>query len=307
MTVLIKAENLTVIKNEKQILKDISFEISPGDFLSIIGPSGSGKSTLIKCLIGLENHQGTLVRDEDDISVVFQSLNLFPHLNVKENILYGIQRWSKNQQEERFKELIQVFELSHCQDRSIQSLSGGEKQRVALARSLAKKPKVLFLDEPFSSLDEQIRLGLRPFFKKIFEQEKTSIILVTHDQEDAFYFSDKILILKDGSIQQLGSPKDLIKTPKNSFVANFLRSGHIIDHENQKLYFKNKDLSFTSSMDDSCLWKVNIIEKYYYQGKFHYQAVRENQILSFSSYDDFAINQVIGLKANLEHAHKLNN
>jgi iron(III) transport system ATP-binding protein len=328
MSELFNVKNITVQKSGTEILKNISFSTEIGEFISILGPSGSGKTTLINTLIGFENlSRGKISLEGKDISVpgkphsafdkdfavVFQSLNLFPHLNVEENITYGLSRWSKEEKDKRFNELIKLFELESCVNCKISTLSGGEKQRVAIARSLAPRPKVLFLDEPFSSLDEQLRINLRSFLKKIFKKENINIFLITHDKEDAFYFSDRILVLNNGALEQFNTPLLLFQNPANKFVASFLGSGLVLPtpqkHSCKYYYFTDEQLYFEQLKSDvDYLYTATITEKYFYQGHYHYscEVVFENDesfLLSFFNHENMDVSSIVGLKQLSEKLH----
>lgn len=222
-------------------LKDINVKIEAGEFFVILGPSGSGKTTLLRIIAGLEMPTSgkvtiggkTVVDIEKDVYVeskdrnigmVFQNWALYPHMTVYNNIAFPlkIKGLPKNEIDERIKEVSKALGIHELLERKPSQISGGQQQRVALARALAKHPDVLLLDEPFSNLDARIRVTAREFVKEIQKKLEITSILVTHDQADAFAIGDRVMVLKDGTIQQIGSPKELYSTPENLFIANFI-------------------------------------------------------------------------------------
>lgn len=232
----LNVENIFVTKGNTNILSDITFSMNAGEIISILGPSGSGKTTLINTLMGFNKIEsgkiecnGNLIANSKlnksvesrEFSAVFQSLNLFPHLSVRENILYGISSRSKMIREKRLEELAAVVNLSDKLNRDVTTLSGGEKQRVAIARALAPKPHILFLDEPFSSLDKNLQTDVRRFIKNTLKQSGVAAFLVTHDKEDASYFSDRVMVINNGKVVQFDTAENIYNNPANDFVASF--------------------------------------------------------------------------------------
>lgn len=233
MSILI--ENLTKTFGESLILDHINLEIKTGSLIALLGPSGSGKSTLLKLIAGLERPNSGriwltgkdtnfLSIQERQIGFVFQNYALFKHLTVFQNVAYGleIQRENKMQVGHRVKELLQLIQLKNFADRYPAQLSGGQKQRIALARALAIEPKVLLLDEPFGALDFQVRKDLRNWLKKLHEEVSMTTIFVTHDQQEAMELAHEIIILKNGRVEQAGSPHELYDQPLTDFVYEFL-------------------------------------------------------------------------------------
>jgi len=220
-----------------EILKDISFEVQPGEIVTLLGPSGCGKSTILRSIAGLEtNHEGeiginnscvssqsTYVNiDERKSGYIFQDYALFPHLNVEENIGFALYKLPKRKKELRVLELLEQFDILHHRHKQIHELSGGQQQRVAIARVIAYNPSVLLLDEPFSNLDTRLRQKTKVWLKKVIKELRLSAILVTHDQKEALSISDKIGIIHNKEIVQFGTPQEIFNQPKNLYVAEFL-------------------------------------------------------------------------------------
>jgi len=217
------------------ILKNINLKLSGNIRLSILGPSGSGKTTLLRLIAGLESpDSGNIIFDDQlmnnypahkrNFGMMFQDFALFPHLNVFNNIAFGLKmkKMKKAQINSRVNEMLLMTDLDGFAHRSINELSGGEQQRVALARTLAPNPGLLMLDEPLSSLDKVLRKHLLLEITKIISKLNIITIFVTHDHEEAFAAGDIVIIMKNGSIEQQGTPEQLIQTPKNQWVKDFL-------------------------------------------------------------------------------------
>ncbi|MCS7200322.1 MAG: ABC transporter ATP-binding protein, partial [Caldimicrobium sp.] len=231
-------------KEDNYVIRDISFEVEEGEFFSILGPSGSGKTTLLRIIAGLDSLDkgeiligGKLVAKDSwqippekrGIGLVFQDPALFPHLNVFENIAFGIEGLSKQERKRRVFELLELIGLSGYEGRYPHELSGGEKQRVALARALAPRPKVLLLDEPFANLDYELKRELGEETRSIAKKQNITVLMVTHDQEEALCLSDRIGILSPrGCLEQVGTPEEVYFTPKNLYVAGFLGRANFI-------------------------------------------------------------------------------
>ena len=218
----------------------IDLHVKDGELLTLLGPSGSGKTTTLRMIAGfIENVGGSLLingRDmvnvpprERNIGMVFQSVALFPNMTVFENISFGpdMARWSRERTVDRVEELADLLGIRQLLLRKISEVSGGEAQRVALARALATNPGLLLLDEPLSALDLQLRERLQTEIRRIQRKLKITTIYVTHSQDEAFAISDRVAILNDGIVSQIGTPEELYDSPANEFVARFLGSGNI--------------------------------------------------------------------------------
>jgi sulfate/thiosulfate transport system ATP-binding protein len=216
-------------------LDDINLEVPDGSLLALLGPSGSGNTTLLRIIAGLEvPDSGNVLRQEEDIThdsarerkvgFVFQHYALFRHMTVAENIGYAlrVRKVSKTKIRERIKELLKLIRLEGLETRYPGQLSGGQRQRVALARALAAQPRVLLLDEPFGALDAKVRQELRRWLRKLHEQIHVTSIFVTHDQEEASELADRVVVMNQGRIEQIGTPEEIYDQPATPFVFNFL-------------------------------------------------------------------------------------
>ena len=241
MEIRLSCENLELELDKKKILKDISLEVRSGEILALLGESGCGKSSLLKAMLGLYPlskgkifFQGKEIQNlpshKRGISVVFQDLRLFPHLNVGENVAFSLelQKVPKAERKQRVEELLKLVQLEGYSERRIDSLSGGQMQRVAIARALAMNEKLLFLDEPFSALDPNLRREMGDFLLELQKQENLTVVLVTHDQEEALRLAHRIALMKDGEILQVDEGEKLYYAPVNEYVARFMGKGNSI-------------------------------------------------------------------------------
>lgn len=222
-------------------VKDVDLVIEAGEFVCFLGPSGCGKTTLLRIITGFEQqttgnviYDGKVINDiipqKRDFGIVFQSYALFPNMTVHQNIAFGLKmrKMPSNLIDGRVSEILQLVGLSEWATHYPSQLSGGQQQRVALGRALAIKPKVLLLDEPLSALDAKIRVRLRTVIKKLQEDLGITMIYVTHDQEEALALADRVAIMREGEIRQIGSPFEVYKEPKTSFIAEFVGTSNFI-------------------------------------------------------------------------------
>ena len=232
---LLTIRNLKKSYKNLDVLKDISFSVNEGEFISILGASGCGKTTLLRLVAGLEkSDSGSIEIEGEDatclsgiqrnIGMVFQNYSLFPNMTVGQNITYALK--SKNRRKKHFdsrmiEDIIQRCELQMLLNRYPYQLSGGQQQRTAIARSLVMNPRILLFDEPFSALDVTIRQNLRKLIKQLQNDFNITMLYVTHDQEEAFALSDRIIILYEGVVQQMGRADEIFNFPQNSYVMNF--------------------------------------------------------------------------------------
>ena len=236
-TLELRNVNKTYGKGLPDTLKNIELKINDGEFLILVGPSGCGKSTLMNCIAGLESISGgsILVDDADisgmspkdrDIAMVFQSYALYPTMNVRDNIAFGlkIRKMSTAAIDEVVARVAKLLQIEHLLTRKPGQLSGGQQQRVAMGRALARRPKIYLFDEPLSNLDAKLRVEMRTEMKLMHQRLKTTTVYVTHDQIEAMTLGDKVAVMKDGIIQQFGTPKQIYNDPANLFVASFIGS-----------------------------------------------------------------------------------
>jgi len=223
-------------------LNQVSLDVEPNEFVTLLGPSGCGKTTLLRAISGFEDLEngsididGTTVTHlpahKRPVNTVFQRYALFPHLSIAKNVAYSLEvaGVEKDETSRRVGEMLELVGLEGYGERKINQLSGGQQQRVALARSLVARPKILLLDEPLSALDKNLRHKMQQELKILQDQVGIAFVFVTHDQEEALTMSDRIVVLSDGKIQQMGTPEDLYRRPENEFVARFLGEGNLLD------------------------------------------------------------------------------
>ena len=224
-----------------EVLHGIHLDVYPGEFLTLLGPSGCGKTTTLRIIAGLERPTaGTVFLEERDVTrlpperrgvnTVFQNYALFPHMNVFQNIAYGlkVQRIPKEEQKRRVKDALDLVQLSGYERRMPPQLSGGQRQRVAIARALVLQPKVLLLDEPLGALDLKLRQQMQEELKKLQRQLGITFVYITHDQEEALNMSSRIVIMRDGLIEQIGSPEDVYEHPQTLFSAGFIGQSNLL-------------------------------------------------------------------------------
>ena len=238
---LIQFRNIVKDFDGQIVLKGINLDIYENEFVTLLGPSGCGKTTLLRILGGfLDATEGSVIFDGEDISklppykrelnTVFQKYALFPHMSVYQNIAFGlkIKKVSKDVIEQKVMKMLKLIGLEGYENKNVTLLSGGQQQRVAIARALVNEPKVLLLDEPLGALDLKLRKEMQYELKRIQQEVGITFIFVTHDQEEALTMSDKIVVMKDGEIQQVGSPQDIYNEPENKYVANFIGESNIL-------------------------------------------------------------------------------
>lgn len=294
MEIRLSCENLELELEKKKILRDISLEVRSGEILALLGESGCGKSSLLKAMLGLYSlskgkifFQGKEIQNlpshKRGISVVFQDLRLFPHLNVGENVGFSLelQKVPKSERKKRVEELLKLVQLEGYSERRIDSLSGGQMQRVAIARALAMNENILFLDEPFSALDPNLRREMGDFLLELQKKENLTVVLVTHDQEEALRLAHRIALMKDGEILQVDEGEKLYYSPVNEYVARFMGKGNSIlgrvengvfscpyfsfpvekEEGNYTFFFRERQLSFTEEIAERQIAERQIAEK----------------------------------------------
>lgn len=332
---------ITCCYRDHKVVQELSLNIYAGDVCCLLGPSGCGKTTVLRSIAGfhplqsgdirvkgepVSTQQHTLAPEKRNIGMVFQDYALFPHLSVCDNITYGLGRKSAVEKEAICQELLTLVKLEGFGERYPHELSGGQQQRVALARALAPEPTILLLDEPFSSLDVELRRQLAVEVRDILKSRDITAILVTHDQEEAFAFADKIAVMNEGRIQQWASPFDLYHEPANRFVANFIGQGsfvrgHMLDASsvateigvirgNRQLPWKaDTSVEVLLRPDDvvhqeSSPVSAEIVHKVFIGASTHYTAKLasdETVILALPSSEDYEVGDEIAIEVDAEH------
>lgn len=258
---MIEIRNLTqtFISGKTQVtaLRDVDLIINENEFFTLLGPSGCGKTTLLRSIAGFVHpEQGSITLQAQDllslppyarpVNTVFQNYALFPHKTVAENVAFGLQMLNKPRKEiqQTVKEMLQLVRMSELADRSTTQISGGQQQRVALARALAPKPKVLLLDEPLSALDFKLRKEMQVELKRLQTETGITFVFVTHDQEEALTMSDRIAVMNDGKILQIGEPRTIYEHPAERFVADFIGETNFLNAEILSKDEKMAEISF---------------------------------------------------------------
>ena len=244
MTPLLTVESITKRFANTPVVKDVSFMVYPGEIFALLGPSGCGKTTTLRRIAGFEQADaGTISMAERSlasrnvhvppesrgIGFVFQDYALFPHKNVLNNVAFGLRKVPKKTRHERALEVLEIVGMADLHERLPHHLSGGEQQRVALARSIIARPKLLLLDEPFSSLDPGLRQTTRDEVRTLLKTEGISAVLVTHDQEEALSFAERLAVMKNGTIEQIGTPETVYCQPETAYVADFLGQTNFVN------------------------------------------------------------------------------
>jgi len=243
---VLELDGVTKAFGPETAIDDLSLAVREGELLTLLGPSGCGKTTTLRLLAGLARPDSGTIRvagetvagegrfvppESRDVGLVFQEFALFPHLTVAENVAFGIDDWPASEREARVEDLLDLVSLSGYGDHGPDDLSGGQRQRVALARSLAPEPDVLLLDEPFSNLDVALRKEMREEVRAIIKETGVTAVSVTHDQEEALSISDRVAVVHDGRIEQVGRPEGVFEHPESRFVADFLGQAGFVSGE----------------------------------------------------------------------------
>jgi len=333
--------DVSVDMQGKNILNNVSLQLQQGQIASILGPSGCGKTTLLRCLAGFQPisngeivvHEKlfskpgySLAPENRNIGMMFQDLALFPHLTVEKNISFGLKSLRKSEQQNRIKHVLELTELINQEKKYPHQLSGGQQQRVALARALAPKPEILLLDEPFSSLDPDLREQVATEVRKILKQENVTAVLVTHDQHEAFAMADEIGVMEKGNIAQWDSAYNIYHEPKTRFVADFVGLGSmvpatILDNKTVDTEFGKVEGHLGDEFkigdvvdllvrpddiphDDSSSITALVEEKRFRGAEFLYKLRLQsgNYVLCYApSHHNHQIGEPIGIKLDLEH------
>ena len=341
MTSQLDVENMDCGYEDLQILNQVSFSLEPGQIGCILGPSGCGKTTVLRAIAGFEpvwrgrilidgvvvsSSKVFRVPEKRNIGMVFQDFALFPHLRVEDNVAFGLRRMARNEQQARVQEMLAIVGMPAYAQAYPHQLSGGQQQRVALARALAPRPGVLLLDEPFSTMDADMREQLAREVRSILNQENSTAILVTHDQNEAFAMADRICVMHEGSIQQQGSGYDLYHRPANRFVADFIGQGVILPATVEDESTVRTDLGIIRGStplgeppgaavdvlirpddvvhDDSAAESAIVVEKAFRGADFLYHLRMDSgiEVLCLApSHHNHKINERIGIRLDVDH------
>ncbi len=241
MSVAIEIDNVVKKYGEHTVIQGLTARIAPGEFFTLLGPSGCGKTTLLRMIIGFNSIEGGEIRidgrrinevpvNKRNMGMVFQDYAVFPHMTVKANVGFGLkmQKTDKKEIDRRVEEILKTVKIADLGERMPAALSGGQRQRVALARAIVSQPEVLLMDEPLSNLDAKLRVEMRNAIKNIQKQIGITTVYVTHDQEEALAVSDRIAVMHEGVIQQVGSPREIYSRPANRFVATFIGQSNLL-------------------------------------------------------------------------------
>lgn len=241
----LKIEKLTKMFSKTEGIHDVNLEVREKELLTLLGPSGCGKTTILRAIGGFNKiDSGTILLDGEEIQsippekratgMVFQSYNLWPHMNIYENMAFGlkIRKVPKDKRDQMISDMLKLVRMEGCEKKYPAQLSGGQQQRIAIARALVLKPSLLLLDEPFSALDAKIRASMREELKRIQLEAGLTIIFVTHDQEEAMAISDRIAVMNQGQIEQIGTPEEIYDYPANRFVAGFIGEMNVLKGKN---------------------------------------------------------------------------
>ena len=239
---IIELKNIKKVFDDTVVVEDFNLEVKKGEFVTFLGPSGCGKTTTLRMIAGFEfPTEGQILLNGEDIShlppnlrpinTVFQRYALFPHMNVYDNVAFGLnlKHLPKSVINEKVRRVLEVVDLEGFEKRKISTLSGGQQQRIAIARAIVNEPDILLLDEPLGALDLKMRKEMQLELKSMHEQLGITFIYVTHDQEEALTMSDKVVVMSDGMIQQIGTPEEIYNEPKNAFVADFIGESNIFE------------------------------------------------------------------------------
>ncbi|WP_286228740.1 ATP-binding cassette domain-containing protein [Neobacillus mesonae] len=277
----LEIQNVTKTFGKFVALDHINFSVRKKEFVCLLGPSGCGKTTLLRIIAGLEdpNIGSKVLLEGKDISaqppskrsfgIVFQSYALFPNLNAYQNIAYGLKnkKLPKKEIDERVREALSLVNLEHIKDRYPSQLSGGQQQRIALARAIALSPSFLLLDEPLSALDAKVRLKLRTEIRNLQEKLGVTTIMVTHDQEEALTMADKIVVMNNAQIEQIGTPQEIYEYPETPFVADFIGTVNMLTQEGTSMAIRPEHIQIAEQKTPSSI--ATIVKDLEFRGAFY--------------------------------------
>jgi ABC-type Fe3+/spermidine/putrescine transport system ATPase subunit len=311
----LQIQQLKISYGDNVVLHDIDLAVNKGEMIALLGPSGCGKTTLLNALCGFipvrsgsvsidGRNITTCAPEQRNITMVFQSYALWPHFTVAQNIGYGlkVRKWNKPAIAKRVAELLEIVNLSGLADIKVTALSGGQRQRVALARALAIEPDVLVLDEPLSNLDAKVRLNVRHEIKSLQKKLGFTSLIVTHDQQEALVMADRIAVMHQGRIEQLGTPEAIYHRPATPFIADFMGAENRLNSNvlpDKVIYFRSSDVAIHSP-SDACssegLLLDGVVEQSAFLGHQYRHSVRcDDQTLLADSARSWPLNEPVRL------------
>ncbi len=313
----LKLDNLTKNFGPLRAVDHVNLGVNKGELLSLLGPSGCGKTTTLKMIGGfLEPDNGRVILEGQDITAlppearpvatVFQSYALFPHMSVIENVTYGLKYRKELNKKESLKkgqEMLAIVGMEQLAGKNVTRLSGGQQQRVALARALILNPRVLLLDEPFSNLDAKLRVRMRQEIKDIQKRFNVTMVFVTHDQEEALSISDRVVVMNEGQVQQIGLPQEIYRQPVNQFVADFIGKANIIDKPDLSYIVRPEHIVLNKETGD---YKGRIIQKHFQGPVTTYfiqsgNEVFQSCVLNSSQGEEWELDQEVYLSFLTDH------
>ena len=300
---MLDVKSVTVIYDSVTVVSDASFMVGDGELVAVLGPSGAGKSSLLRAIAGLvTSAAGTISWMGSDVTripahqrqfgLMFQDYALFPHRSVAGNIAYGLEMRGDDEEKRRtrVREVLGWVGMEGCEDRSIDTLSGGEQQRVALARALAPSPRLLMLDEPVGSLDRALRQRLTSELRDVLRTHGVTALYVTHDQGEALELADRIVVMRDGKIEQVGTPRQLWEKPSGAWVAEFMNVGTVVKGEGHTTVIRRDAVSLEGTL------RAEVIRSTF-QGTYCSVILRLNE-LEFSAdlpLDDYEVGKQLSI------------
>ena len=293
---ILKLQQIRKSFDHTEVLKGVDLEVAQGEFITLLGASGCGKTTTLRIIAGLELPdsgsvilEGRDITDWDpnkrDVNTVFQKYALFPHMNVADNVGYGlkIRKVPKAEIAERVKQALRLVQLEEYGKRMPDQLSGGQRQRIAIARAVINEPKVLLLDEPLGALDLKLRRQMQLELKRLQKQLGITFIYITHDQEEAINMSDRIGVMHEGVLEQLGTPNEVYYQPRTSYVADFVGNANILHLGSETLAIRTENILMNG--EEGCVHEASVVEKSFAGGQLRILfRLPDGQLLTASRY-----------------------
>ena len=293
---ILKLQQIRKSFDHTEVLKGVDLEVAQGEFITLLGASGCGKTTTLRIIAGLElPDSGSVIlegRDitdwepnKRDVNTVFQNYALFPHMNVADNVGYGlkIRKVPKAEIAERVKQALRLVQLEEYGKRMPDQLSGGQRQRIAIARAVINEPKVLLLDEPLGALDLKLRRQMQLELKRLQKQLGITFIYITHDQEEAINMSDRIGVMHEGVLEQLGTPNEVYYQPRTSYVADFVGNANILHLGSETLAIRTENILMNG--EEGCVHEASVVEKSFAGGQLRILfRLSDGQLLTASRY-----------------------